>query len=178
MKVNWIIGQETKTTITDSEMMKNIAPIWGSHTTWKQYKTDNSICNDITKAKDLIGKAFHAITNLYVPEDDFVELGRPVGLKLFGGQFKQTDFQYKDDIVALWLASVDADIVLLLGFDLSESLDSIARKGYYQGIMHVITENSTTQYVLVDYNMDISTIFDGLDNLTQDSLEAVKQLLI
>jgi len=177
MKVNWIIGKEMHTAITDSDMMKNIAPIWGSYTTWKKYKTDNSICNELSNAKDLIARAFHAISNLYVPETNFVDLGRPVGLKLFGGKFTQEDFKFKDDIVALWLASHDADIVLMLGFDL-RSTDDTVRKGYYMSIMQIIKEHKDVQFVLVDYNIDLSDIFNDLDNLQQDSLEAVQELLI
>jgi len=179
MKVNWVLGSEIHPNLIDITELKKIAPLWGSTSTWKHYKTDNCICSDLKSAQELIQRAFHAVSTLYVPQDLFVPLGRPNGLKLFDGTFSNNLFDNQDDFISLNLASVDCDIVLMLGFDLTPFSSDVTKRDYYVSIAKFIKASPDTQFVLVDYNNELSPIFSSdIPNLTLDTFEAVQELLI
>jgi hypothetical protein len=144
MQVCWALSEDIGKGAIDPAKLKNVAPIWGPYNTWREYRTDNVICHDNKKAKDLIARAFHAIFNLYLPKTSYIELGRPVGVKLYEGDFKDPLINNKEDIVTLNLVSDNYDIVLMYGWDLSpvdETLDKVEQhkqKAYRHNIATII----------------------------------------
>jgi len=184
MQVAWALSENLKSGQIDSNQLKNIAPIWGPYSTWNDYRTDNVICHDNKKAKELISRAFHAIFNLYLPKSSYIELGRPQGVKLYEGDFKDPLIDLKEDIVTLNLTSQNYEVVLMYGWDLSpvdENEDKIVQhkaKTYRNNIATIIKSNPNIQYVLVDYNGKLAKDFKDLENLSQDTMSSVKELLL
>lgn len=184
MQVCWALSENLLPKQVEPEKLKSIGPVWGPYSTWKEYRTDNVICHNNKQAKNLITRAFHAIFNLYLPKSSFIELGRPVGVKLYEGDFNDPLIDNKEDIVTLNLVSGNYDIVLMFGFDLtpvSEELDKITQhrmKAYRHNIAAVIKDNVNVQYVLVDYVDKLAPEFKDLTNLSVDTMESAESLLI
>jgi len=181
MKVTWVISQSVERGLVDADILNSIAPTWGSWLTREGYKTENCICIDTNTCQGLLKQAFHAICNFYMPNDSYVELGQPQGVKLFDGQFKGESIANKDDIVALNIAVPTADIVLLYGFNLGQVSHEDprlgAREAYYFNVAAVIADHPSTQFVLVDYEYDLDSQFLNAENLTHDTLQSVRELL-
>lgn len=183
MKVSWVLSQTIHHDFADPTVIRSIGPAWGSWQTWKSYKTDNTICTDLSEAKALMQRAFHAVTNFYVPRDFYAELGRPIGLKMFDGQFKGPAHKNKDDVVALNLTAQTSDIVLMLGFNMppvntTDKIEKAIEEAYQLNVRAVIRDNPTVQFVLVNYEHDLAPVFKELENVTQDTLESVVDLLV
>lgn len=183
MKVCWVISEEIKKGTLDANIVKEVAPSWGSWRTWKEHKTDNCICTKISEARDLIKRAFHAVSNLYIKRDHYTKLGNPIGVKLFDGSFQSESIHNKDDIVALNLSVPNYDIVLMSGFNFSpivtdDEKEKVAREEYYYNVRELIKKYNTTQFVLVDYEYELAAWAKELDNLTTDTIDSVKNLLV
>lgn len=184
MNVYWVISQITEPGFIDPQVIRNVGPAWGSWKLWRDYKVDNSICTELDEAKDLQTRAFHAVSNLYVPKSYYADLGRPTGLKFFDGEFQGPVNKNRDDIVALNIAAPGADIVLLAGFDLSilpenaSKIEAAIENTYQRNVKSVIESNPDVQFVLVNYPHSLSENFKDISNLTQDSLESVIDLLV
>jgi len=184
MKTCWLLSQEIPNDFVDREILTSVAPIWGPLTIWKQYQCDNTICYNLKDARDMIKRAFHAVTHFYVPKDFYADLGRPVGVRMFEGEFKDNAISNKEDIIGLNLVAPAHDIVLLVGFNLgpvSDELDPIEQrflKAYRHNIKTIIQDNPNTQFVLVNYEQELAENFKDLDNLTIDTVDSVVELLI
>ena len=184
MRVSWVLAEEIPNGLLDMEIVKSVSASWGSWKTWKEHKTDNCVCNDVNDAGSLIKRAFHAVCTLYVPQDNYARLGNPLGVKLFDGAFTNPKISNKDNIIALNLATPNNDIVLMSGFDFTplysdgDELERIAREEYYFNIRALIKAHSTTQFVLVDYDDELASWAQELENLTVDTIQSVKNLLV
>ena len=184
MRVNWVVSSTYQLDPTaDPEKLKLVGPIWGSWRTWRSCSTDNVICYDFAKSRELIDRAFQAVCNFYVPRKYYQELNRPVGLKLYDGEFEH-DINFPEDIVALHLAAGSSDIVLLLGFDLGEIFlpeDRYQkhRTQHQHGLIRsAISSQDAVQWVLVDHPRKLDLSYENLPNLTCDTMENALQLLI
>jgi hypothetical protein len=183
MKTCWVLSESTEPNAVDAKILSNVAETWSTVECWRDYHTDNVVCHDLKQAIDLVRRAFHAVTTLYVPREHYTELGRPIGVKLYEGKFKDNAVENKEDIVMLNLVSTLNDIVLLYGFDLSpvdkniDILEQRFKKAYRHNIATIIKSNPDVQYVLVDYQHDLADNLQGLENLTSDTLSAVTELL-
>lgn len=177
MRINWVIagGYQIDPTV-DLEKFKGIGSLWGSWTTWRSCGTDNVVCSDFAKSRDLIARAFQSVCNFYIPSGYYQDLGRPLGCKLYDGQFAQ-EVDNLDDIVAMHLASSQSDIILLLGFDfglpvqVTDKFQAHKIKNYH-GLMRGIISGSTAQWVAVDADV-MDKAYQNLDNLTTDRLETI-----
>ncbi len=181
MKISWVLGQEI-TEDLDLDLISSIAPSWGSWKTWKKYKTDNCICANADDAEKLIQRAFHALCNFYMMRDDFLHVGRPQGVKLFDGNFKNNTVTNKDDIVTLNLVVPENDIVLMSGFNLSpldesDPLSLLIREEYYFNLNELMKEYENVQFVLVDYKHEMAQWAKDLPNLNVDTIASVRTLL-
>jgi len=164
------------------ERLKQIGSFWGSWRTWRGCETDNVICNDLAKAADLLKRNFQTDCNFYLPNGSYQSLNRPVGVKLYEGTFVH-DVDRQDEIVAMHLAAAANDIVLLLGFNLSEPavnpdklLEHRARN--YRGLIRqAMADNSHVQWVLVDHPDPVMKDMANLPNLTVDTMESVLTLV-
>ena len=182
MNINWVlsdsavIGPEV-----DIAQLKNIGSFWGGWRTWRSCVTDNVICNDTTKAAELVKRNFQSECNFYMPNSHYQLLGRPVGVKLYEGEFTH-DVTNRDEIIAMHLVAGSSDIVLLVGFDLSEPVinpDKLAehRAHNYRGLVRqAIASNSQVQWVLVDHPAPVMKTMLDLENLSADTMSAVLAL--
>lgn len=179
MRINWVLADAFSLDPTaDLEQLKNIGSTWGSWRTWRSCQTDNVICNDKSKATDLIMRDFQKTCNLYVPESIYQELNRPSNVRLFQGEFKE-DIAGQDEIIAMHLAASQSDIVLLAGFDWRpkdrdpDPLANHLKRVYRLLVKQVIRDNPSVQWVILDHAADIMPELDGLENLVGDSLANV-----
>jgi len=181
MNINWVLSN----TVTfgpevEIEKLKNIGSFWGSWRTWRGCQTDNVICNDLTKATDLLKRNFQKNCNFYIPNSAFQILNRPEGVRLFEGTFThKVDCQ--EEIIAMHLAAGTSDVVLLLGFDLSkeiaEQLVDLKYQNYRGLVRQAILDNNHIQWVLVDHPEPIMKEFANLENLSTDTMETVLTFL-
>jgi len=183
MNISWVLADATALDPTqDLETLKHIGAFWGSWRTWRAYQTDNVICHDLGKADELLKRAFQAACNMYIPNSIYTALNRPLGVRVYQGDFVH-DIVRREEIVALHLAASHSDIVLLLGFDLAEKPKNPDRliehqAQHYRGLVsQVIRDNANTQWVLVDHPGQPHPTLASLPNLTQDTLDNVFKLL-
>jgi hypothetical protein len=184
MLVNWVLADTYQLDLTiDPNRLKSIGPTWGSWKTWRSCATDNVICHDMSKARDLIGRAFQAVCNFYVPKNYYQDLGRPMGIKLYDGEF-QFDTNHTEDIVGMHLVADISDIVLLAGFDLTPIVLNSNRVAdtkiqHYHGMIRAKIKNTPeVQWVLVDHPPELDQSYQNLSNLTCDTMENALKLLI
>jgi hypothetical protein len=85
--------------------------------------------------------------------------------------------------VAMHLAALDSDIVLLLGFDFStkepksDKLEEHRVKNYNGLTKQAMVSNPNVQWVVVDHAMDLRKDLQSLDNLNKDTLDNVIGML-
>jgi hypothetical protein len=184
MRVGWVFASDHNLDPTISiEQIKSVGPSWGSWRTWRVCNTDNVICDDLAKSRELIDRAFQAVCNFYVPKKHYRDLDRPMGVKLYDGTFDQT-VDNIEDIISMHLCCASSDIILLVGFDLGTQTDISDRfeKHKYQnrhGLIHsLIRQNDQKQWVLIDHPQDLNQSYLALSNLTCDTLQNALQLLV
>ena len=103
MKINWVVADATVIAPdVDITAIKNIASIWGSWRTWRGCSTDNVVCNDAGKARELLKRNMQEMYNMYIPESMYAELDRPRSVRLFGGQFTFA-VDNQDELIAIHL---------------------------------------------------------------------------
>jgi len=169
MKICWVISHAKNVDPTKAyKSLKDIAPVWGSYLTWRDFSTDNSVCSDPVKAQELIGKAFQSVTNLYLPKSCYSAVGEPRGVKLFEGR---PGAVADDDVVAVSICAAQYEIVLLLGFDFRPETD------YFEQLKTIISGNPNCQFVAVDTN-SVPESLSNIANFTSDTYENVLQLLV
>ena len=145
---------------------------WGSCRVLADYKLSNCICTDISIAKQLITNKVHQKSTLYIKQEHYQAVGSPVGVKLINSE--TNNLINIDDIIALNLVR-DSEIVLLLGFDFTEDSE---RDEYYFNVQEIIKSEPETQFVFVEYNNELPTWLMKFDNVTQDTVENVRSLLV
>jgi hypothetical protein len=183
VKISWVVAADHSLDPTiNVEQIKSVGPVWGSWRTWRACATDNVICHEQQKARELLDRAFQAVCNFYIPRNLYEALSRPMGVRLYDGDFDR-EMDNIEDIVALHLAGSDSDIVLVVGFDwtLPETVtDRFERHKIINrhGLMRsAVSSRAQTQWVAIDCaNMDPG--YQTLPNLTCDRMENVLQLLI
>jgi len=183
MNIGWVLADATVLDPTqDLVQLKNIGSFWGSWRTWRACSTDNVICHDMKQADALLTRQFQKQCNFYIPNNNYAALNRPDGVKLYEGKFVH-DIDRQEEIVAMHLAAGYNNIVLLVGFDISDQVknpDKLAenRIQHYRNLFkQVIINNPNTQWVLVDHPGKIGKTFALLDNLTKDSMSNVIHML-
>ena len=183
MNITWVVatGYQIDPAV-DVDAMKNIGPIWGSWSTWRSCATDNVVCHNLSKARELLQRDFQKNCNFYLPEQHHLELGRPTGVKYYGGKFDQ-EVDHIEDIVSMHLATAASEVVLLLGVDLLPMAELLDRfelhklRNRYGLTRSLIAGHPNTQYVLIDHQKKLEKTFQDLPNLTCDSLGNVLKLL-
>lgn len=172
MNVVWVVSDDYLLDPTvDLTALKDIGSFWGGWRTWRACNTDNVVCYDRPKARELVKNKFNTTCNLYIPEAVYTELNKPPGVRAFGSEF-QHEVKQADAIVSLFLAASSADLVLLLGFDLTE--EDTHDVGY---IHQAILSYPDVQFVLIDHPEHPVPKIAQLDNMTRDSMVAVLHML-
>jgi len=182
MNISWVLADSVVVDPTQSiEGLKRLGAFWGSWKTWRAYQTDNVICHDQIKAAELIKRDFQKQCNFYIPGSVHSGLGRPGGVQLYAGEFVHDVIQ-QEEIVALHLAAAASDIVLLLGWDLTELKPDADRLKTNQAQHHrnllyqALKDYNQIQWVVVDHTGKLAPIFTNLDNVVTDTLESVLAL--
>jgi len=183
MNINWVLANTTELDPgVDLKKIKNIGSLWGSWRTWRGCQTDNVICHNGVKAKDLIDKRVPTVCNFYISNTVYVALDEPEQVISYGGDFSH-EVAEQDEIVAMHLAATASDIVLLLGFDwtakpLPKDPDQkLLRHNYINLVREAIAGNAKTQWVLIDHSGNIMPELAQLANLTQDTMSNVFGML-
>jgi hypothetical protein len=185
MNISWVFADTHSLDPTiDVDRIKNIGSTWGGWRTWRSCGTDNVICSELDKARELIKRNFQNCCNFYTPRKHYESLSRPTGVRLYDGDFDQATYGI-EDIIAMHLAAVNSDVVLLLGFDLSTPVlpesDQLERHKILNRhglIRSAISTNNVTQWVAIDHPKDLDRAYQVLPNLTCDQMENVIQLLV
>lgn len=182
VKISWVVAADFRLDpAVHIEQIKSVGPVWGSWHTWRDCNTDNVICHQQQKSRELLDRAFQAVCNFYVPRSLYEPLGRPVGVRFYDGNFDQ-EVDHIEDIVAMHLAAANSEIVLLMGFDfvLPETVTDrfqghkmTNRHGLMRG---AITGRPLVQWVAVDCP-NLHKSYQTVPNLTCDTLPNVLQLL-
>lgn len=177
MNIAWLFAENTVLPpTTPVQAIKDLAPIWGSWRTQRSYQSDNVVCWDPDQAEKLCRQGYAKICNLYIPEPVYKNLGKPAGVRVFGGGF---DFSVDsvDDIIATHLVASVADVILMVGFDLEAKTKSSASRNNYIGILSQAIGASGKQWVVIDHHTDLAEPIQKLSNITRDLLPNVLQLL-
>jgi hypothetical protein len=181
MNISWVLADSTDLDHKiELSTLKDLGSFWGSWKTWRAYQTDNVICHNITKAEELIGREFHRTCNLYIPNSIYSVLNRPIGVKLYEGNFVH-EVDNQEEIISMHLASQTSDIVLLLGFDFTEqekNQDKLLehRANNYRNLVKGVIKNTpNTQWVIINHPNALRLDLLELENLGTDSLENVIQ---
>ena len=179
MNIAWLFAENTLLPpATDVQAIKNVAPIWGSWRTQRGYQTDNVICWDPAQATQLVAQGYGAICNLFVHQSVYDELGKPEGVRVFGGEFVHAVDSY-DDVVGMHLVSSAADVILMVGFDFTESKTPTESRTNYLGLAaQVVRDHSKQQWVMIDHSTELAKSFAGMENITCDKMKNVLQLLM
>jgi hypothetical protein len=183
MKIAWVTASGYQFDPSVSlEQIKSVGPIWGSWQTWRGCNTDNVICNNQRKSRELLDRAFQAVCNFYVPRSLYEPLARPVGVKFYDGEFS-SEVDDIEDIISLHLAASQSDIVLMLGFtwtlpkDIEDRLERHKLANRHGLMRGAIDGMPNVQWVAVDSG-EMDKSYQSLSNLTSDSLPNVLQLLV
>jgi hypothetical protein len=183
MRINWVVADSTVfPPDVDVNALKDIAAIWGGWRTWRGCSTDNVVCDDAGKARELLKRKMNELCNMYVPSSIYAELDRPKGVRLYEGQFT-FEIDNKDELISIQLVSSQSDIVLLVGFDWTENPKSTDRliahraTNYQRFVKDTIGSNPDVQWVLVDHSGEVRPELADFENLTKDTLENVIELL-
>lgn len=182
MNISWVLADSAVLDPTqDIDSLKRLGAFWGSWRTWRAYQTDNVICHDQSKASELIKRNFQTQCNLYLPNSVYASMGRPDGVRLYAGDFVH-DVVRQEEIVAVHLAASTSDIVLLLGWDLSELTKDGDRLSSHQAHHHrnllnqAIKDYNQIQWVVVDHEGEICPNLAKLDNVVTDTMASVLAL--
>lgn len=176
MNIAWVFSEtiDLPPTVNINKLCDTI-PAWGSWKTWRGYGTDNVICHDADKAKELHTQDFHTMCNFYTHQLTWPEKEVPAGIKTYAGNFMH-NLNHCDDVVSIHLSATQNNVVMLLGFDFSDS--TILEQINYLGLCSAAIEYySKTQWVLVDHTAPLSSYFTKLPNLTQDTLSNVLSMI-
>lgn len=181
MRINWVIADEFVSPHVSPDQLKDVAATWGSWRTWRAWNTDNVLCHDRAKAQELIQRAFQAVCNFYVPKKNYTELGRPLKVNLYEGDFPG-EFDHSEEIIAMHLVATQSDLVLLLGYNLSKITETDKflkhkKTNYLNAFRATLNTYPETQFVLIDHPDDLDESLTKITNLTCDKFEAVLQLL-
>jgi len=182
MNINWVVSDSASIgPEVDLAKLKEIGSFWGGWRSWRACQTDNVICYDQTKASELIKRKFYEGCNFYIPNSIYQSLDRPDKVRIFEGEFLH-ELDHYEEIIAMHLAAGSSDIVLLLGFDLTEPTineDKLIEHrafNYRALIKQVIMDNSEIQWVLVDHPGEIMKEMSNLANLNSDKMDTVLAL--
>jgi hypothetical protein len=182
VKIGWVLSEQIGKKVANIDILKDVAPTWGSCSIYDSYNVDNIICNDIKQAERLIQHNIQNGVNFYMPQDNFSTLGNPPNVKTFQGAFSDENINFKDDIVAMNVVTSTYDIILLLGFKFTKpkpkdiKLTQHTQLAYLHNMKTIIESNEDKQFVLVNYKGKLSKDFDDIENLSRDSLTNVLEL--
>jgi hypothetical protein len=180
MRSCWVLSENFASTHITPDQLKNIGSVWGSWRTWRAWHTDNVLCDDVFTAQDLTQREFHLGCNFYTANKNYAQLGRPQRVNLYEGNLPG-ELEFPEEIIAMHLVAEQNDLVLLLGFDLTDKksddkFETHKRTNYINAFRATLNTYPNTQWVLIDHPGAVTKKIT-LSNLTQDSFDSVVALL-
>lgn len=182
-KISWIVSDSaTLDPSYDIEQLKTLGSIWGSWRTWRTFQTDNVVCHDQVKAAELIQREFQNKCNFYIPDSAHASLDRPMGVKLYAGEFVH-DVTRPEELVAMHLAATTSDIVLLLGWDLAalnpetDLLLANQTRHHRNMVRQAFLTYAQTQWVVLDHSEDLDPNIALCENVVKDTLNTVLDMI-
>lgn len=182
MNITWVLSDDAELDPTQPiDALKRVGPLWGSWRGWRAHQTDNVICHDQAKAAELIKREFQRRCNFYIPNAVYAALSMPAGVRVYAGEFVH-DVVRQEEIVALHLAATTSDVVLLLGWDLTELVSDTDRLRASQARHHrnlirqAMVDYAQVQWVVIDHAQPIDPSLTRLSNFTQDSMATALSL--
>jgi hypothetical protein len=179
MNISWIISNQAQLDPTiEIGRLKELGSFWGGWQTWRACQTDNVICYDQSKSIDLVQRNFQNSCNLYIPNNVYLSLDRPSGINVYEGNFIH-EVDNHEDIVAMHLAAVASNIILLLGFDFTEQpkhqdrLTEHKAHNYRSLTRQAIVGHPLIQWVVIDHPSELRKDLQDLANLGQDTLNNI-----
>jgi hypothetical protein len=179
MNISWVLSNQAGFDPTvDIARLKELGSFWGGWRTWRSCQTDNVVCHNQVKAAELVQRNFQNLCNLYIPNTVFASLDRPSGVNVYKGEFVH-DVENQEDIVSMHLATVNSDIVLLVGFDFAEQpkhedrLTEHRAHNYRSLTRQVILDNPEIQWVVIDHDPELRKDLLELSNLGRDTLKNI-----
>jgi hypothetical protein len=183
MRINIVYAAAYQSLSADlASRLKNIGPTWGSWRTWSTCNTDNVVCHDLGRARELHQRAIQALCNFYIPEKFYQAMQRPARVNLYQGDFTH-DTTDIEDVICMHLVAESSDIVLLFGFDLanpgmpSDVMELHRLTNRFGLIRQVMASADQVQWILVDHDQSPDKAFASLPNVTCDNMENVLELL-
>jgi hypothetical protein len=182
MNISWVVADSAiaDPTVNIAEL-KRLGAFWGSWRTWRAWQTDNVICYDQSKTVELIKRNFQNSCNFYIPNAVYTSLDRPNNVRLYEGAFVH-DIDRQEEIVAVHLAATTSDIVLLVGFDLTElepNSDRLLshREHHHRNLLRqAVKDYDLVQWVVVDHSGKLDPELTNLPNVVTDTLQNVLAL--
>ena len=182
MNISWVLSNSAIIDPTvDIKGLKELGSLWGGWKTWRACQTDNVICDDPARARELLDRSFHHNCNFYIPNSLYTVLDRPQGVKVYEGEF-QHDVDNHEDIVAMHLATSTSDIILLLGFDfgtqpkLEDRLAEHRAHNYRSLTRQAILNHPNVQWVVIDHQPEFRKDLLDMPNLGKDTLPNVLKM--
>lgn len=177
MNIAWVLAEHSLLPAdVPNDLMRQLAPIWGSWRNIRGFGVDNAICYDSAQSHRLLDQGYADLCNLYVSLEVKKDVENP-RVKVFGGSL-DFDIDSRDDIVSLHLAASTNQIVLLIGFDLAEIKNSTQkRQDYLELVYQTMNQYPGVQWVVVDHPQPLWSKLQGLSNITCDSMTNVLNLL-
>lgn len=179
MNISFVLSNQAHIDPTiDLARLKELGSFWGGWRTWRSCQTDNVICYDLDKCRELIQRDFHRTCNLYIPNSVYTTLDRPLGVNLYEGTFIH-EVENHEDIVAMHLAAIGGEIILLVGFDFSEPIKLEDRLAEHRAVNYrnltrqVIADNPQVQWVLLDHPKEFRKDLQDLANLGRDTFDNI-----
>jgi len=109
-------------------------------------------------------------------------LGNPSRVNQYQGNFEH-DVDHAEDIVALHFVSAVSDLVLLVGFDFGKIVTPTDKSAQtkilnYHGLVRAVINDSPIEWIAIDHLPDLGPIYQGIPNITCDTMENVLQLFV
>ena len=183
VNIAWVVTADHDFGVgADLSVYHDIGPVWGSWASWRACGTHNVICHEHARCQELLQRGLHQQCNFFMPQQHYASLGRPQGVQLYDGDYKQ-DTLGLEDVIACHLASSAADLVLMMGFDFRKPEPMEDRLAAHRlrnrlGLLrqHMVNTDHV-QWVLVDHPGKPDRAFRDLANVTQERLENVIAML-
>lgn len=161
--------------LIDIESLRETGLTWGVWSQWHQCYPHRVLCHDATVAQRLIAGRFNNRCDLYIPETVFRALRSPPGVKSYGGEFLH-EIPNPEEIVAMHLAAVESDIVVLVGYDwtlpdTSDSVQTYIAENRLSVIQEAIDLTPDVQWIIAD--ADVPEMLKQFENVDHDTLENI-----
>ena len=174
MKIATIVANDYTTNLITPQDLRKIGAVWSSLDAHNRWLSDNVVCYSNESARIAVNLGVNNNNHFFINSANFDAIGKQKNIHYFEGNFPG-EFTRPDEIIAMHLAGMYFDLVILLGFDLSHSDDGDQAR-YISSAMAAIQTRENTQWVAVLPNNKVSERLVALDNFTTDTIDSILTL--